>query len=121
VLVVWVISLGIIVFQRDLGTGTLIFGMFVAMLYVATGKTSWVLIGLSVAGAPAVRPLSCGGGRSRDAGSKQGASHLLCCGRSCGSGGSRDAFPGSKQGASHLRVLPRERAAQLVVNAWCRR
>ncbi|MFT4260072.1 FtsW/RodA/SpoVE family cell cycle protein [Microbacterium sp.] len=48
VLVVWVISLGIIVFQRDLGTGTLIFGMFVAMLYVATGKTSWVLIGLSL-------------------------------------------------------------------------
>lgn len=48
VLIVWVISLGIIVFQRDLGTGTLIFGMFVAMLYVATGKTSWVLIGLAL-------------------------------------------------------------------------
>ena len=48
VLVVWIISLGIIVFQRDLGTGTLIFGMFVAMLYVATGKTSWVLIGLTL-------------------------------------------------------------------------
>lgn len=48
VLVVWVISLGIIVLQRDLGTGTLIFGMFVAMLYVATGKTSWVVIGLTL-------------------------------------------------------------------------
>lgn len=48
VLVVWLVSLGIIVFQRDLGTGTLIFGMFVAMLYVATGKTSWVLIGLGL-------------------------------------------------------------------------
>ncbi|MBO0980329.1 FtsW/RodA/SpoVE family cell cycle protein [Microbacterium sp. SD291] len=48
VLVVWAISLGIIVIQRDLGTGTLIFGMFVAMLYVATGKTSWVLIGLTL-------------------------------------------------------------------------
>ena len=46
VIVVWVISLGIIVAQRDLGTGMLIFGMFIAMLYVATGKTSWVLIGL---------------------------------------------------------------------------
>jgi len=54
VLVVWVISLGIIVFQRDLGTGTLIFGMFVAMLYVATGKTSWVLIGLGLVLAGAV-------------------------------------------------------------------
>lgn len=53
VLVVWGISLGIIVLQRDLGTGLLIFGMFIAMIYVATGKTSWVLIGvtLAVAGA----------------------------------------------------------------------
>ncbi|WP_438354781.1 FtsW/RodA/SpoVE family cell cycle protein [Microbacterium sp. CJ88] len=52
-LVLWLISMGIIVLQRDLGTGVLIFGMFVAMLYVATGKTSWVVIGvvLAVAGA----------------------------------------------------------------------
>jgi cell division protein FtsW (lipid II flippase) len=48
-LVIWLISLGIIVLQRDLGTGLLIFGMFVAMLYVATGKTSWVLIGVLLA------------------------------------------------------------------------
>ncbi|WJL94181.1 FtsW/RodA/SpoVE family cell cycle protein [Microbacterium sp. ET2] len=48
-LVIWLVSLGIIVMQRDLGTGTLIFGMFVAMLYVATGKTSWVLIGVALA------------------------------------------------------------------------
>ena len=51
VLVVWLLSLGIIVLQRDLGTGTLIFGMFVAMLYVATGKTSWVVIGLGLVAA----------------------------------------------------------------------
>ena len=49
VLVVWVVSLGIIVMQRDLGTGILIFGMFIAMLYVATGKTSWALIGVALA------------------------------------------------------------------------
>lgn len=49
VVVVWLVSLGIIVMQRDLGTGLLIFGMFIAMLYVATGKTSWVLIGVSMA------------------------------------------------------------------------
>ncbi len=48
-LVIWLISLGIIVLQRDLGTGVLIFGMFVAMLYVATGKTGWVLIGIVLA------------------------------------------------------------------------
>jgi cell division protein FtsW (lipid II flippase) len=52
-LVIWLVSLGIIVMQRDLGTGLLIFGMFVAMLYVATGKTSWVLIGVLLAAAGA--------------------------------------------------------------------
>ncbi|GAA4489943.1 FtsW/RodA/SpoVE family cell cycle protein [Microbacterium panaciterrae] len=46
VIVVWLISLGIIVAEHDLGTGVLIFGMFIVMLYVATGKTSWVLIGV---------------------------------------------------------------------------
>ncbi|GAA3919261.1 FtsW/RodA/SpoVE family cell cycle protein [Microbacterium invictum] len=52
-LVVWLASMAIIVLQRDLGTGLLLFGMFVAMLYAATGKTSWVLIGvlLALAGA----------------------------------------------------------------------
>lgn len=49
VLVVWLVSLGIIVLQRDLGTGILIFGMFVATLYVATGKTGWMLIGVILA------------------------------------------------------------------------
>ncbi len=48
-LVLWLLSMGIIVLQRDLGSGLLIFGMFVAMLYVATGKTSWVLIGVTLA------------------------------------------------------------------------
>ncbi len=48
-LVIWLMSVGIIVLQRDLGTGMLLFGMFVAMLYVATGKTSWVLLGVVLA------------------------------------------------------------------------
>jgi cell division protein FtsW (lipid II flippase) len=48
-IVVWLISMAIIVFQRDLGTGLLIFGMFVATLYVATGKTGWVVIGVLLA------------------------------------------------------------------------
>ena len=65
-LVIWLVSLVIIVLQRDLGTGLLIFGMFVAMLYVATGKTSWVIIGvgLAIAGAYlASRVLPYVGGR----------------------------------------------------------
>ncbi|HET8927340.1 MAG TPA: FtsW/RodA/SpoVE family cell cycle protein [Microbacterium sp.] len=52
-LIIWLVSLGIIVMQRDLGTGLLIFGMFVAMLYVATGKTGWVVIGVILAAAGA--------------------------------------------------------------------
>lgn len=48
-LVIWLVSLAIIVMQRDLGTGLLIFGMFVAMLYVATGRTGWVLAGVLLA------------------------------------------------------------------------
>ncbi|MDX2376257.1 FtsW/RodA/SpoVE family cell cycle protein [Microbacterium sp. LRZ72] len=53
-LVIWLVSLGIIVLQRDIGTSVLVFGMFVAMLYTATGRTSWVLIGLGMAAAGVV-------------------------------------------------------------------
>lgn len=49
IVVIWLVSLLIIVLQRDLGTGLLIFGMFIAMIYVATGKTAWVLIGVLMA------------------------------------------------------------------------
>ena len=52
-LVVWAASILILVFERDLGTSLLIFGLFVAMLYVATNQTSWLLIG-AILFAPAV-------------------------------------------------------------------
>ncbi|TXK19958.1 FtsW/RodA/SpoVE family cell cycle protein [Homoserinibacter sp. GY 40078] len=48
ILVVWVLSMGVIVLQRDLGTALLYFGLFLVMLYVATGRASWILIGLSL-------------------------------------------------------------------------
>ncbi|ODT24858.1 FtsW/RodA/SpoVE family cell cycle protein [Microbacterium sp. SCN 69-37] len=48
-LLIWLASMAIIVFQRDLGTGLLMFGMFIAMIYVATGKTSWAVLGLLLA------------------------------------------------------------------------
>ncbi|MFT4214419.1 MAG: FtsW/RodA/SpoVE family cell cycle protein [Microbacterium sp.] len=48
-LLIWVASMAIIVLQRDLGTGLLMFGMFIAMIYVATGKTSWAVIGVVLA------------------------------------------------------------------------
>jgi len=45
-LIVWLMSMAVIVFQRDLGTGLLIFGLFLVMVYVATARISWVILGL---------------------------------------------------------------------------
>lgn len=46
ILVMWGAAMSVLVFQRDLGTALLYFGLFLVMLYVATGRISWVLIGL---------------------------------------------------------------------------
>jgi len=46
ILVAWVLALLILVFQKDLGSALLFFGLFVAMLYVATERVSWIAIGL---------------------------------------------------------------------------
>jgi cell division protein FtsW (lipid II flippase) len=46
ILVIWVLSMAVIVFQRDLGTALLYFGLFLVMIYVATGRASWVVLGL---------------------------------------------------------------------------
>jgi cell division protein FtsW (lipid II flippase) len=48
VLIAWAASLLILIFETDIGTSALFFGMFVAMLYVATQRTSWLLIGLAL-------------------------------------------------------------------------
>ena len=52
-LIAWVASMGVLVFQRDLGTALLFFGLFILLLYVATERRSWLLLGsiLFVAGA----------------------------------------------------------------------
>ena len=42
----WAIALGIVVIQRDLGAALLFFGVFLTLLYVATGRLSLVIIGL---------------------------------------------------------------------------
>jgi cell division protein FtsW (lipid II flippase) len=48
ILVLWAASMSVIVFQRDLGTAMLYFGLFVVMLYVATGRTSWIIVGATM-------------------------------------------------------------------------
>jgi cell division protein FtsW (lipid II flippase) len=45
IVIAWAISLGVLIFQRDLGTSLLFFGLFVSMLYIATQRRSWLFIG----------------------------------------------------------------------------
>ncbi|MFJ4871208.1 FtsW/RodA/SpoVE family cell cycle protein [Streptomyces sp. NPDC088757] len=54
ILTIWAVSLLILVFENDLGTSLLFFGMFVIMLYVATERTSWIVMGLLMAAGGAV-------------------------------------------------------------------
>lgn len=55
ILIMWLLSLAVLVFQKDLGTSLLFFGLFVAMLYLATERPSWPILGtlLFVGGAAA--------------------------------------------------------------------
>jgi cell division protein FtsW (lipid II flippase) len=50
VLVAWGASLLILTRESDLGSSLLFFGIFVAMLYLATGRRSWLLIGFVLFG-----------------------------------------------------------------------
>ena len=48
ILVAWAASIAVLVRERDLGSSLLFFGIFVVMLYVATERTSWLLIGMGL-------------------------------------------------------------------------
>ncbi len=48
ILVIWVASLGVLVLQRDLGTSLLYFGLFLVMIYTATGRPIYVVVGLGM-------------------------------------------------------------------------
>ena len=45
ILTAWAICMGVLVMERDFGTAILFFGLFVGMLYVATERISWIVIG----------------------------------------------------------------------------
>jgi cell division protein FtsW (lipid II flippase) len=53
ILLAWAASLLLLVFESDIGTSAVFMGLFVAMLYIATSRTSWLLLGflMFVAGA----------------------------------------------------------------------
>jgi cell division protein FtsW (lipid II flippase) len=48
VLAAWAVSILVLVFERDLGSSLLLFGIFVVMLYAATERASWLLIGVAL-------------------------------------------------------------------------
>ncbi len=41
---IWFLALLVLISERDLGTSLLIFGLFIVLLYVATGRRGWVVI-----------------------------------------------------------------------------
>lgn len=48
--VAWLVSIGVLVMQKDLGTAILLFGLFMAVVYLATASRTWVALGLIFAG-----------------------------------------------------------------------
>ena len=53
-LAAWIISIGVMVFEKDLGTSLLLYASFLVMVYIATERFSWVVIGLTLFGAGSV-------------------------------------------------------------------
>jgi cell division protein FtsW (lipid II flippase) len=45
-LAAWLICIGVLIRGHDLGTSLLFFGLFVVLLYVATERVSWVIVGV---------------------------------------------------------------------------
>ncbi|MGA8994511.1 MAG: FtsW/RodA/SpoVE family cell cycle protein [Nocardioidaceae bacterium] len=48
ILAMWLVSLAVLVFQQDLGSSLLFFGLFLVMLYVATERPGWLVVGGSL-------------------------------------------------------------------------
>lgn len=46
IMVIWIASIGVLVLQRDLGTSILYFGLFLVLIYTATGRAFYVGAGV---------------------------------------------------------------------------
>jgi len=47
-LTIWAVSMALMIFMKDLGTSLLFFGALLALLYAATGRVFYVLVGLTL-------------------------------------------------------------------------
>ncbi len=47
-LLAWAFSIGVLVLERDLGTSLLFFGIVMVLLYAATERVSWLVIGMTI-------------------------------------------------------------------------
>jgi cell division protein FtsW (lipid II flippase) len=48
IMATWVLAMLLLVFESDIGTSAVFMGLFVAMIYLATSRTSWLLIGFGM-------------------------------------------------------------------------
>ena len=53
-LAAWILSVGVMVIEKDLGFSLLLYASFLVMVYIATERVSWVVIGLALFGAGSV-------------------------------------------------------------------
>jgi cell division protein FtsW (lipid II flippase) len=48
IVMIWAASLLVLIVQRDLGTSLLYFGIFIVLIYVATGRSIYVIVGMGM-------------------------------------------------------------------------
>lgn len=54
VVLAWLASMAVLIYQRDLGASLLLFGIFITMLYTATGRTTYLATGAVLFGTGAL-------------------------------------------------------------------
>lgn len=47
-LLIWAVSLGVLIFEKDLGSSLLFFSVFLAMIFVATGRAIYPVVGFAL-------------------------------------------------------------------------